>query len=142
MLPFGHSCKGSTIHCASIFWNHTRKQVKKHYTKNGQTVQIISANVANPLPVIFTLCPKNWVGTRNDGHAGCEQIASSVSVSLQLARNGLRLLRALRYAFLRLLCAQEPRYSVQCSGTYAPNNVIAYSKRHCECSAAEWPVPM
>jgi len=66
MLPFGHSCKGSTIHCASIFWNHTRKQVKKHYTKNGQTVQIISANVANPLPVIFTLCPKNWVETRND----------------------------------------------------------------------------
>jgi len=66
MLPFGHSCKGSTTHCASIFWNHTRKQVKKHYTKNGQTVQIISAKVANPLPVIFTLCPKNWVGTRND----------------------------------------------------------------------------
>lgn len=66
MLPYGHSCKGSTTHCASIFWNHTRKQVKKHYTKNGQTVQIISAKVANPLPVIFTLCPKNWVETRND----------------------------------------------------------------------------
>jgi len=107
MLPFGHSCKGSTIHCASIFWNHTRKQVKKHYTKNGQTVQIISANVANPLPVIFTLCPKNWVGTRNDGHAGCEQIASSVSVSLQLATN-------------------DDLF-----------NVTAYSKRHCECSEAE-----
>ena len=66
MLPYGHSCKGSTTHCASIFWNHTRKQVKKHYTKNGQTVQIISANLEHPLPVIFTLCPKNWVGTRND----------------------------------------------------------------------------